>query len=280
MGAVDWILNLSIVLLWLGWKARGPVSHVPQPGQSLLSTLKPTSRAQTKDWALPVAMVGLILVRSLVYWNIGTATGWNPSLSFGAISITFRSDKLPLILLYSILVAGLWLICLQISLTFLLLVNQGRNETEGFQRSIRFMAPLQARLPGFLLVFIPFVTGFLLWLGLGTLFLKLGLVPKPVSNAHFVQQAAVVGVSSFLIWRIPITLLLGLYLLNSYVYLGNALMLNYASSTARLLLIPLRYLPLRLGKLDLTPLAGMAVVFGLDHLITVALVKVYLRLPL
>ena len=159
-------------------------------------------------------------------------------------------------------------------------MNQGRNETEGFQRSIRFMAPLQARLPGFLLAFIPFVTGFLLWLGLGALFLKLGLCPKPVSNAHFVQQAAVVGVSSFLIWRIPITLLLGLYLLNSYVYLGNALLLNYASSTARLLLVPLRYLPLRLGKLDLTPLAGMAVVFGLDHLITVALVKIYLRLPL
>ena len=53
---------------------------------------------------------------------------------------------------------------------------------------------------------------------------------------------------------------LALYVLNSYVYLGDFPFLNYVNTTTRGLLRPLRWLPLRIGRVDLAPLAGMALV--------------------
>ena len=52
-----------------------------------------------------------------------------------------------------------------------------------------------------------------------------------------------------------------------YVYFGNSPLLEFLGVTARKLLAPLRPLPLRVGKLDLAPLAGIVVaILGLHVL--------------
>ena len=53
---------------------------------------------------------------------------------------------------------------------------------------------------------------------------------------------------------------LALYVLNSYVYLGDFAFLDFVNTTSHGLLRPLRRLPLRVGRVDLAPLAGMALV--------------------
>ena len=51
-------------------------------------------------------------------------------------------------------------------------------------------------------------------------------------------------------WKYFIVGILLLHLLNSYVYFGNHPFWNFVNATARNLLYPLRWLPLRVGKVD------------------------------
>ena len=71
-------------------------------------------------------------------------------------------------------------------------------------------------------------------------------------------QGAVIGLAVYLALKFLVVGFLGLYLLNSYVYLGDFPFLTFVNATARGLLRPLRRLPLRIGRVDLAPLAGMA----------------------
>ena len=78
------------------------------------------------------------------------------------------------------------------------------------------------------------------------------------SLAQLCGQAAVVGIAGWLVWGYAIGAVLILYVLSSYVYLGNAPFWSFINLTARNLLRPLSALPLRLGKIDLAPLLALA----------------------
>jgi uncharacterized protein YggT (Ycf19 family) len=68
-------------------------------------------------------------------------------------------------------------------------------------------------------------------------------------------------------------------LLNTYVYLGNHPFWNYISQTGHRLLTPLKWLPLRLGKVELAPVVGMVLVLVLGELAERGLTLLYGRLP-
>jgi uncharacterized protein YggT (Ycf19 family) len=55
---------------------------------------------------------------------------------------------------------------------------------------------------------------------------------------------------------------LALHLLNSYVYLGDLPLWSFVNATARSLLRPLQWLPLRAGRVDFAPLLAIAVVLA------------------
>jgi len=74
--------------------------------------------------------------------------------------------------------------------------------------------------------------------------------------------------------------ILFLSLLSSYVYLGNHWFWNFVAVTSRNLLAPLRWIPLRLGKVDFAPIAGMVVVFILAEFAERGLVELFERLTL
>jgi uncharacterized protein YggT (Ycf19 family) len=87
-------------------------------------------------------------------------------------------------------------------------------------------------------------------------------------------QGAVIGLAVYFTLKFLVVGFLAVYVVNSYIYLGDFPFLNFVNTTARGLLRPLRPLPLRIGRVDLAPLAGMAVVilaaelgrFGLEQL--------------
>jgi uncharacterized protein YggT (Ycf19 family) len=122
-------------------------------------------------------------------------------------------------------------------------------------------------------ILLPLVVTTALWCALNPLLLWIEIVPK-VSAWHLVAQGAVIGLAVYFTLRFLVLGFLALYVLNSYVYLGNFPFLNYVNTTTQSLLRPLRRLPLRIGRVDLSPLAGMALVMlaaelgrrGLDHL--------------
>ena len=70
-----------------------------------------------------------------------------------------------------------------------------------------------------------------------------------------------IGLCAYLAWKFLLVALLLLHLLNSYVYLGNHPFWLFVNTSARRLLWPLTWLPLRFGRADFTPLAGIALVF-------------------
>jgi hypothetical protein len=80
-------------------------------------------------------IAGLLMGRGLLYWQVGAAVDWNPSLELGVISVSFRSDFLGRILLFSWLSFGVTLVVFYLWLLFLSLVNNA-VEANSIQRWI------------------------------------------------------------------------------------------------------------------------------------------------
>jgi uncharacterized protein YggT (Ycf19 family) len=108
----------------------------------------------------------------------------------------------------------------------------------------------------------------------------LAIVPPPASAAHRIEASLVIGLGSYLAWKYVAGALLGLHLLNSYIYFGRHPFWSYVAAEAQTLLRPLRAVPLRAGKADFAPVVGMALVFLLAELAERGLAALYLRLPL
>ena len=56
--------------------------------------------------------------------------------------------------------------------------------------------------------------------------------------------------------------LLALYLVNSYVFLGDLALWTFVNNTARRLLHPLKPLPLRIGRVDLAPALAIVLILA------------------
>ena len=84
--------------------------------------------------------------------------------------------------------------------------------------------------------------------------------------AQRIEEALVIGLGSYLVWKFLIGALLALHLLNSYIYFGKNPFWNYVNATAQTLLSPLEKIPLRAGKVDFAPVVGIALVFFIAEL--------------
>jgi uncharacterized protein YggT (Ycf19 family) len=71
-----------------------------------------------------------------------------------------------------------------------------------------------------------------------------------------------------------------LHAVSTYVYFGNAPFWKFITLTARNLLRPISWLPLRLGKLDLAPWIAVVIVGLLWWFLPPVLAELYAKLPL
>src|SRR5262245_56755859 len=103
MDIIDWILNLACVLLWLNWRSIR-FTAVAQPiGVSLVGTLRRAEPLRTPRWSSLAALLAILFIRGLFYFQIGSAVNWTPTLQLGAVALPFRSDHFPRMVLFSIL---------------------------------------------------------------------------------------------------------------------------------------------------------------------------------
>jgi uncharacterized protein YggT (Ycf19 family) len=124
------------------------------------------------------------------------------------------------------------------------------------------------------------VAAALLWMGLSKLFVDLRIMPPPRNSAHAWQIAGLMALGMMVSWKYVISLFLSLHILNSYVYLGNSSFWQYVMLTGHRLTRPLRWAPLRIGKLDLGPILLLIAVIAGSHYASVGLAQLYRRLPL
>ncbi len=265
MWLIDSILNLAGLLLWLNWRAVLFDPLTTATPATLVGTLRRTEASRVKRWHFLAALAGLLFLRAWFYWQLGPALDWTARLNFFATRLAFKSDFFGLMLLYSGLSFGLTLGIFLLWLLLLSLLCRGGGEPQPPLRLVRSQLGAMDHWAAWMKLLLPLVAGFTLWWLLSWPLAAWGLVPHPVSTMARLAQAGLVGLSTYLAWKYLLVGLLTLHLLHSHIYFGRHPFWNLVDTAGRRLLRPLRFLPLRGGKVDLTSVVGIALVFLLAY---------------
>ena len=278
MAVLDFILNCVCLLLWLNWRSKGLTGLPPAPGIALVGTLKRAERRRAERWPSVMVLLIILLARAILYSEIGSSTRWTPSLSFGPIALHFRTDDFWRMLIFSVLGFGMSLAAFYFSLLFTAAVNRSAPKDEPWTALVRAHLGVFSRLPAELMLLAPFLITACFWIALAPAFEKLQLTVATKSFTRVLEQALVIGLSAWMLWQYVLTMLLVLYLVSSYVYLGAASFWKFIAFTARNLLRPLSLLPLRVGKVDLGPVLALALVIAFAIYAPRGLSRLYARL--
>ena len=278
LGLINLVLNLAGVVLWLRWREEVMLSSRRAAGGTLLGTLKRATMAPGSRWAWPGLLAALLILRALGYWQVGSAVRWTPSIDLGAVVISFRSDLLGRMVWFSLASLAVFIAGFYYWLFLISAVNRKVSDSDPVQSRVRAHLGILERLPAALKILLPFLLTGLLWVGVGQLLPQAGYPLPKCSLKQTLQQAPIFGLAGFLVWKYLITALLVLHLVNSYVFLGNAPFWSFVNVTSRNLLRPIGWIPLRLGRIDLAPLAGAALVLFLGEVATRGLPVLYERL--
>jgi uncharacterized protein YggT (Ycf19 family) len=266
MSLLDFILNVAGLLLWLHWSAAPAVVMVPARAAARRAATR------TRFYYL-LALAGLLFGRAIFYWQAGPPLDWRPGIPLGPVVLPFRSDFFGTMLLYSCFsfaaTLGLFYMCL----LALSLLNPVGADADPAQRLMRQQLGVLGRWPNAAKLVLPLLVTMLAWCLLNPLLLRIDLLPR-VTPWHLLAQGAVIGLAVYLALKFLVVGFLLLHLLNSYVYLGDFPFWKFVNTTARGLLRPLQWLPLRIGRVDLAPVVGTALVLlaaefgrrGLDRL--------------
>jgi uncharacterized protein YggT (Ycf19 family) len=276
---VDLILNLAGLLLWIKWRSLpfDPI-HKRTPA-TLVGTLRRAAPTYFRRWHL-LAGIGLLLIlRAMIYWQIGSAVHWTGRLDLGVITLSFRSDLFARVLLFSVSSFGLALGIFYLWLLLLSLLNGKSENTGSIHRLVRMPLGAIDGWPRWAKIISPFAATTLIWWLASWILSWQEIIPKPVSAMHRIEESLIIGIGSYLVWKFIAAVLLVLHLLNTYVYFGKHPFWNYVNATAQNLVAPLRKIPLRAGKVDFAPVVGIAIIFFAAELAQRGLVWLYARLP-
>ncbi len=280
MALVDFILNCACLLLWLNWQSRRLSPMGGPSGIALVSTLKRAGPLKREHWYSLVTLIAILLLRAIAYSQMSGTLNWTPRLSLGAIVLHFRSDIFSRMLLFSLLGFLLFLLAFYFSLFLIGAANRRLPANDVWQSAVRAHLGSLNRLPSWILLLLPFVIAFLLWLGAAPALGRLDVLIAPKTFPRLAGEAALIGLGAWRVWQYALVGILALHVLSSYVYLGNAPFWNFMTSTARNFLRPFQWLPLRLGNLDLLPVGIIAIILVLGKFLPTWLAHLYSRLPM
>jgi len=261
----DFVLNLAALLVWLSWRSRQFDPLVRSVPITLIGTLRRAEPHRLKGGHLLLALVVLLLLRALLYQEIGSPAGWTPKMNLGLIVLAFRSDRLSCVLLYSLLSFLRVLLIFYFWLLVLVFLSLEAGDTDPVTKLLRLHLGRLARLAPHWQLILPALSITFLWVGLHPLLLRFEVLGPVHSVPRLFAQGALLGLSLFFTLKYLLPVFLFLHLVASYVYLGHSPVWDFVSSVARNLLKPLQPLPLQFAKLDLAPIVGVALIFLLLH---------------
>ncbi len=263
LSLIDFILNIASLLLFLNWRSVR-VGAMPRAGVSIVSTLKRAGPPASR-WFSLAGLAALLFVRAWFYYMIAPAFHWDPKIPLGPTTLVFRSDFLGRMMIFSLFGFIVTLLVFYFWLLVISCINRQIPDTDPQQKLVRLHLSQLEHLPWFLKLFLPWVVVAALWLLSNPLLFQLGMTPK-IATSHLFAQSLLVGLAIFLSLKYLFIGFLLLYLLNSYVYLGEFPFWNFVNLTGRSLLRPFKALPLRVAKIDLTPIVSIAVIILLAEL--------------
>lgn len=279
MAFIDLLLNLIGLVLLLAWRTAGRPAQVRGAG-TLLSNLKPAESRATKRWGYLVALGGLLLARPLLYSAIATGLNWTPMIGLGSTALAFRADDPGRLVLHSLLGFGwVWVNAVAWA-TVLIALTCLEREPEGWSKVLREMLGWLGRGPVWLQLPFPWLAAGVAWALLTFPLVSLGILPRIPPGPELAMQSAVVGASVWLSLKWLLVGILLLRLINTYIYFGNHPLWDFIHRIGGLLIRPLGWLPVRLGKLDFTPLVAAAIVWALWWAMGAGLTRQFARLNL
>jgi hypothetical protein len=259
MNLIDWLLNVAAIFLWMEW--RSARSSRPQSALSIASAVRPAGRGATPGMGSGIGLAALLVVRPIFYFTIGSAVNWIPSLDFLSISIPWRSDLLGRMYLFSMLTFGKAIGFYYSWMLLLGAVNDRLADENLMQRFVRGQLGWLEKIPWWLKLLLPAVVAGAAWHGLAFLFTALDLMPPGAPAQAVWYQSGAFALASVLAWKWLLIACFMVYFLNTYVFLGAHALWVYIGLTARRLLRPISFL--RIGALDLAPVAGAIIVFSI-----------------
>ena len=265
MGLIDVILNLAGVLLWLSWRSLRFDPLVITSPATLVGTLRRAEPQRLRGWQLLAGLAVLLLLRALLYRQIGPAADWTPKLNLFFVVLAFRSDLWLPVTFYSVLSFARVLIVCYFWLLALAMINRRSAESDPLLRLLRHQLGPVARWPWLAQLLLPLLLVTALWFALHPLLLHAGITNQVRSNAHLAEQGLLLGTALYLSLQYVLPVFLFLHLIATYVYLGTSPLWDFVGATARNLLVPLRQLPLRIARFDFAPVVGVILILSLLH---------------
>jgi uncharacterized protein YggT (Ycf19 family) len=267
VGLIDFILNLAGILVWLSWRSLRFDPLVKTQPATLVGTLRRAEPRHLKGWGHLAGLVALLLLRAVLYWQLGPGAGWTPKLNLFFVVLAFRSDLILPTLLFSLLSFARLLIVCYFWLLVLAFINRRNSDPDPVERMVRLHVGPVARWPWpvQLLFTLFLVSG--LWVVLHPLLAHLEIAGRARSLRALAEQGLLVATALVLSLQYLLPLFLLLHLVASYVYLGSSPLWEFIGATAKNLLAPLRRFPLSIGRLDFTPLLGAILILALLHLL-------------
>jgi uncharacterized protein YggT (Ycf19 family) len=263
MGAIDFILNLAGLLLWLSWRSMYFDPLIKGTPVTLVGTLKRAEPRRLKGWQVGLLLALIVSLRAVLYWLIGAPADWTPKLNLEFVVLAFRSDSFRAALVYSSLSFLRAFIVLYFWLLVLATINRASTESDPIQKLVRLHLGRIVRWPWFVQFFIPFLIVVGLWWAVHPLLVYLGVMAHSHSAAHLFGQGSLVGLSLLLSLKYVLPVILLLHLVTSYVYLGTSPLWEFVAITSANLTAPLRRFPLRFAKVDFTPVVGVLLILWL-----------------
>lgn len=272
-------LLLDLVALVLGLSVLGVGSGGPvHKAGTLLGNLKPAESRRQRSWKPLMALAALLLLRPLLYAPLAEVLGTVPEWSPTPASVPFRPDFFVRLLAFSCL-SFLWTLILFLAwMLALSALSRACREPATWGRFFHETLGPLARLPVVVALLIPTIAAGLVWFVGRWPLSGLGVLP-PVQNLdQLAQQSLLVAAGIWLSVRWLLTSLLVLRMVNTYVYLGAHPFWDFIHQVGGVLLVPLRWLPLQIGKLDFSPLLMAAFILAVGWGYERGLVELYLRL--
>ena len=269
---MDWlhgILNLAGLLLWITWRA-GTMPR-PKPRNSVTGPMPRPGPISKHSWIYLVALVGLLGLRTVFYHQFGPGLDWIPRLNLLDILHPFKSDSLPHALAFSVLSFGHWLAAMYFCFVLLTTVQPQSEATAPWREFLKAQFSALGRLPVFIQWLLVIALTFGLRFGEANWIQALEAVETPINHLPLLVLLDL-RTAIYLIMT-----LLGLYLLNSYVYFGEQTFWKMVNESGKQLLMPLRILPWEAGKVDFAPIAALTIAYGLSYALTPAHMAQLLR---
>jgi uncharacterized protein YggT (Ycf19 family) len=281
LDAIDFILNLAGLLLWLNWRS---VRHDPfnrGVPATLGGTVRRAEPMRLERWHFLAGLGALLFIRAIFYGQLGPAVNWSPKLDLMIVSpafpLTIRGRVFFLsILLFSILSFVRILTVFYVWLLALAIVNRRVTSPDPLHKIVQVQLGRVARWPVLVQLIAPLIIIAALWILWHGPLVHIGVTSHVRSMPVLLGQGLIIALAAYFSLKYLALAFLAVYVVVNYVYLGNNPLWDFITTTSKNLLSPLNRLPLRIGRVNLAPLLGIALLLIVFYWPVPAWVRYYI----